>query len=291
MPIHVTTRNKRDIVTFLSDVDVDFVSLVDHGANWTPFTSIKHDAAGAYLMPGQIIQAIIMPLEADIFELERLYGEEWFSRVNTDKRETYADKVRYVQRDESDFEEFERDAAFILKDIGDTGGHFVVGALKAGKRDEPVLKLPAGPIGQSQGYVVEANRNPHDDKGDNCMTVDEIKSLVAEYGAVAEARMMEKVEKRFADLDRGPENDEEHKSADRRKSFSTNTNDTVDKSDFHGSPEGIIRQLETLSAQVKQVAEKQEALEHAAIGRRSVPEDSARLGGYASPFKGMFAGL
>jgi hypothetical protein len=231
-----------------------------------------------------------MPLEVDIVELERLYGEEWYSQVSTAKREEFAAKVRYVQREESDFEEFQRDAAFFLTDIADTGGHFVVGTLKAGKRNEPALELPSRPVGRDHGSV-EANRSPHNDKGDNCMTVDEIQNLVAESTAAAEARMMEKVEKRLEGLDRGPEAGATRQSPDRTTPDNADTNDAAGKSDSQGSLEGIVRQLEALSAQVKQVAEKQDALEHAAVGRRSMPEDSVNRGGMVSPFKGMFAGM
>ncbi len=290
MPIHVTTRDKRDVVTFLSDVDVDFVSLVDHGANWTPFTSIKHDATGVSLMPGQIIQAIIMPLEVDIIELERLYGEEWFGQVDIAKKEEFEATVRYVQRDDADFEEFEREAAFVLKDIADTGGHFVVGTLKADKRNEPALEIPLRLLTNGDESV-DSNSRPNADKGENCMTVDEITKLVAESTAAAEARMWENVEKRLAELDRQPKPDKAGQWLDGTNSDDADTTHGAGKSDSQGTFAGIVQRLDELSAQLKQVAEKQDALEHAAVGRRSTPEDSVVSGGMASPFKGMFAGL
>ncbi len=289
MPIHVTTRNKRDTVTFLSDVDVDFVSLVDHGANWTPFTLIKHHAVGVSIMPGQVIQAIIMPLERDIAELQRLYGQEWFNRVDTAKREDCTDEVRYVQREESDFEEFDRDAAFILHDIGDTGGRFVVGTLKAGKRNEPALEVPTK-LTAGDHESVETNRSPNDDKGE-CMTVDEITNLIAESTAAAEARMMEKVEKRLGEVERASQVNESRQPAGELNPDNADTDDPAGKSDSQDSLEGIIRQLDALSDRVKKVVEKQEALEHAAVGRPSMPEDSSIGRGPVSPFRGMFAGL
>lgn len=241
-------------------------------------------------MPGQVIQAIIMPVQQDIVELKHLYGEEWFGRVRTAKREDRADEVIYVQREESDFEEYDRNAAFILQDIGDTGGRFVVGTLKAGKSGEPALEMPER-LTAGDHESVETLRSHTDDKGDECMTVDEVANLIAESTAAAEARLMERVEKRLAEAGRPRPNDEPQPGTDRSDPDNADTNGPAGKSDSRDSIEGIIRQLDSLSARVKHTAEKQEALEHAAMGRRSSPEDPSMGRGPASPFKGMFAGL
>lgn len=95
--------------------------------------------------------------------------------------------------------------------------------------------------------------------------------------------MTETLEKRLSALDRGqgagtgPDNGD--------------IDDSAGKSDDRGSLEKILGQLDELSAQVTQIAEKQDALEHAAVGRRSSPEDPVIRGEAGSPFRGMFAGL
>ena len=46
-------------VTFLTDVDVEFVSMVKHGANRTPFKILKSDKGGADM--NKVIQAVLIP--------------------------------------------------------------------------------------------------------------------------------------------------------------------------------------------------------------------------------------
>lgn len=141
MPVSLVTRAKREMVTLLSNVDVGFVSLVKHGANWTPFTAIKTDS-GDSGMAGQVIQSILMPAEADLGALREAYGEEWFNRVKTEDAETLDHFVRFTQRGEDEFNA----AAFHLVDAAGTGAFFVCGALKAEKQDAAALMIPSAPM-------------------------------------------------------------------------------------------------------------------------------------------------
>lgn len=292
MPIHVTARDKRDIVTFLSDVTVDFVSLVDHGANWSPFALIKNSTRGDVPMPGQVIQAIVMPLEMDIAHLRNLYGDEWFNRVQTHKRDNFAKKVRFTQRDETDFEEYDKKAAFVLRDIADTGGHFVVGTLKSEKRSEQALMLPSlrtPPINQA----TPEKRSKRDPGGNNPMTTDEIKKLIATSLAETEARIIEEVRRRVEDLQTRVKAIEEKAELAEAPSQDSASGTATKTAKQQGAMADIIEQLEALNGRIKSVAEKQESLEHTALGRPSTSEDTV-LGGRTtrvSPFRGMFAGL
>lgn len=148
MPVQVETRAKRDVVTLLSNVDVGFVSLVKHGANWTPFTAIKNDC-GDVEMAGQVIQAILMPTDKDVNDLKDLYGDAWFSRVKTGDVEKHEHFTRFIQRAEEDFSETTREAAFHLVDAGRTGGYFVCGTLKAEKASADALTVPEDSMAQT----------------------------------------------------------------------------------------------------------------------------------------------
>lgn len=144
MPVIVKTRPKRDVVTFLSGVDVEFVSLVRHGANWTPFTAIKTDS-GDSCMAGQVVQSILVPVGMDLAVLEDVYGSEWFSQVKTNDTQLLDALVRFVQRTADDFEP----PAFHLVDAAQTGALFVCGLLKADRDDGTSLRLPEVPTSKT----------------------------------------------------------------------------------------------------------------------------------------------
>lgn len=155
MSVKITAQPKRDVVTFLSDVDVGFVSLVKHGANWTPWTTIKND--GKVNMPGQVIQSILLPIDRDISTLKEQFGDEWFGRVKSDQPKQFKALKRYTQLSEELFQEHARGAAFRLTDIPG-GGFFVSGSLKAAKAD--ALMVPE--IEPMEATVATVDRGPMD---------------------------------------------------------------------------------------------------------------------------------
>lgn len=136
MSIKITAKPKKDVITLLSDVDVGFVSLVKHGANWTPWAAIKNEGN---TMPGQAIQSILMPIDKDISALKEQFGDQWFALVKSDDTVKFKEWKRYVQIPEDAFQEHSRGAAFKVTDIPG-GGMFVCGTLKAAKAD--ALTLP-----------------------------------------------------------------------------------------------------------------------------------------------------
>ena len=291
MPIHIATRGKRDIVTFLSDVTVDFVSLVDHGANWSPFALIKHDARGEVFMPGQVIQAIVMPVEMDVDRLRRLYGDEWFTMVRTDKRHHSSTRVRYTQRNESDFEEYERNAAFVLRDIADTGGHFVVGTLRAEKRTEPALMLPWAGISTSNS-AEPLTRSSNHTGGNNRMTADEIRELVRVSLADAEAGIRKDIETRLEEMETRLDAIEGDGASADASADETTSGAATKTQQLQSALGDVMKELETLGSRISNLAEKQESLEHATVGRPSSSEDAVpgERTTRVSPFRGMFAG-
>lgn len=147
MAVQVTQEPREQVVTLISDVKLDEVSLVRHGANWTPFTIIKAEGKpkGASQMPGQVIQAILMPVGKDIESLREQLGDEWYAGVKTDRCIKSDGWNRYEQRPEADFvqHELEGQVAFKLLDIP-TGGMFVAGELTkdAQKADGDALLVP-----------------------------------------------------------------------------------------------------------------------------------------------------
>jgi hypothetical protein len=166
MPVTVKTRPKRDVVTFLSGVDVEFVSLVKHGANWTPFTAIKTDA-GDRCMAGQVVQSILVPVGMDLSVLKDVYGSEWFSQVKTHDAQSLDALVRFVQRSEDDFEA----PAFHLVDAAQTGALFVCGLLKADKDEGTSLRLPEVPM--SKARVEASTQVPPSFADEFCSKIDE----------------------------------------------------------------------------------------------------------------------
>lgn len=95
MAVVLHTEERRKEVTFLSDVDVKFISFVRHGANQMPFRVIKSDYSGdrpKEKMGGNmlIVQSLILPEGVTLEELAKEEGMEWVLEANISK-ETLAD--------------------------------------------------------------------------------------------------------------------------------------------------------------------------------------------------------
>ena len=69
---NVVSSQRETTVTFLKDPEVNFVSLVRHGANNTPFRVIKSNKGG---LMSKVIQAIMVPLDQEV-DLKALVGED-----------------------------------------------------------------------------------------------------------------------------------------------------------------------------------------------------------------------
>jgi hypothetical protein len=275
MPVSLATRAKREMVTLLSNVDVGFVSLVRHGANWTPFTAIK-TGTGDNRMAGQVIQSILVPTDVDVSVLKEVYGQEWLSRVKTQDADTFDHFVRFTQRSEDDFD----GASFHVVDVADTGAFFVCGTLKAEKADETALAVPGPDARTKRGKEM----TKEDLQGIVTQTVaQELRNVLEIELGTALKQGLERVELALTTIEKIVKAcDETGRPAD---------------TDLRGALEVLAERLKSFEGELKSVVKRQESLEHTTMSRPSSPEDPPAAGDFgddydpAHPsraFKGMF---
>lgn len=275
MPVSLATRAKREMVTLLSNVDVGFVSLVRHGANWTPFTAIK-TGGGDNGMAGQVIQSILVPADTQVSILKEVYGQEWLDRVKTESSETFDQFVRLIQRGEEDFD----GSAFHLVDAANTGAFFLCGTLKAEKAEETALAVPSPQTQAKRG----GQMTKEDVQGMVTQTVtQEVRNVLeTELGATLK-QGLDRVEAALTTIEKiAKACDETARPAD---------------SDLRGALDKLTERLKAFEGELKSVVKRQESLEHTTVGRPSSPEDPSAPGDLgddydpAHPsraFKGMF---
>ena len=125
--ITLETRDTIDNVTWLSNVDVEYVSLVRHGANRVPFSIVKNESSSEdKTMSLERIHSVIVPHGKDVKALKEAFGEEWFSQVTLDNPATGKADISYLQRPDADFSD---ESAFRFVDSGTDGIQFKVGTL------------------------------------------------------------------------------------------------------------------------------------------------------------------
>lgn len=110
-------------IKFMTDLDVDFVSLVPHGANKEPFRIIKSVKGGN--MDNYVVQSLIFAEGADIGELAQKSDLGWVSELpteNVEKNDSYS-KIVHI-----DASQFDTDTLQLLK-IDDIGVWAIVGKL------------------------------------------------------------------------------------------------------------------------------------------------------------------
>jgi len=126
MALETTYETVTTVVTFLEDIDVEFISQVPKGANWTPIHHIDKTATPEDGMPGQIIESIILP---DTQEWEELIANPefaWLADMTVSKTVKYGGCTKYAQLDK---DVFTPDSLSADK-LGDTGGLVVWGDVK-----------------------------------------------------------------------------------------------------------------------------------------------------------------
>lgn len=89
----VQVSQQEEVVTFLADPDITYVSLVRHGANNTPFRIVKSHKGGSM---GKIIQAVMVPKDSEI-DVRALMGKD----IRDDLIEEEGDHKYYVQVEKS----------------------------------------------------------------------------------------------------------------------------------------------------------------------------------------------
>lgn len=142
MPIVITkTEDRQKPITFLSNIQAQWITLADRAANWTPWAR-KTDTETEANMAGEYIQAIIAPLDGDPEKLRAILGEEGFKRWGAAKAEKF-DTVE--KRELLPMDSF---SALDVKDLGE-GFKAAFGQLRSGvaeKMDtDTLVKMPAQP--------------------------------------------------------------------------------------------------------------------------------------------------
>ena len=94
----VQTEKKID---FLINVDPEFVSLVRHGANRTPFRVVKSEEGVDAMM---FVQSILVPKSVDLDKLASKEGLAWLSKAKISNKEEFDDIVKFQQMPVSKFE-------------------------------------------------------------------------------------------------------------------------------------------------------------------------------------------
>ena len=89
----VQVTQREEVVTFLADPDITYVSLVRHGANNTPFRIVKGYKGGAM---NKIIQAVMVPKDSKV-DIQALMGKD----IRNDLVEEEGDHKYYVQVEKS----------------------------------------------------------------------------------------------------------------------------------------------------------------------------------------------
>jgi len=132
--VKVITETKETDVTFLENVEVDFVSLVRHGANQAPFRVIKEDKGGGKM--SMVVQSILLPKTATLTGLAAEKGLEWLTEAKETEKEEFDEYDKYVQVEAEKF-----DGGLQLTKIHSAGAFALVGKLKNVDEEKSALTL------------------------------------------------------------------------------------------------------------------------------------------------------
>lgn len=151
-------------VSFLTEVDVNFVSLVKHGANKQPFRIVKSERKEGMEKVSMIIQSILLPKGLSLASLSSEKDLRWL----VDAKETEVLELDdYRKLVQMPAEKFEKDSLSLLK-LGKTGAFAMIGklqdrsmekeALSIGKKQtEKLMEMPQAPMSQP---VAQEERQP-----------------------------------------------------------------------------------------------------------------------------------
>lgn len=114
-------------VSFMSNADPKFVSLVRNGANRTPFQVIKsEDKGGAGVAARNVVHSIIAAKGETLESVAAIQGNEWLADATKDDSGKFGDFTSYTQLPAEKFD----DSAMALLKLEGGAGHVLVGALK-----------------------------------------------------------------------------------------------------------------------------------------------------------------
>lgn len=118
----VESITKTKTVNLLYDVDVEFVSLVAHGANREPWKVIKSDESGGEM---EVLQSILLPLDVTLSDLLGKEGLSWLAQAKQDNATQKGDCIELLQHPAEKFESLGAPQA-----LGDSGAAIILGKLK-----------------------------------------------------------------------------------------------------------------------------------------------------------------
>lgn len=138
--IRVVSEEAEKDVTFLTDVDVEFVSLVRHGANQMPFRVVKSEDAvmkGGDTTLRTVIQSIILPKSATLSSVAEQEELQWMVEAKDDQVQEFDDYQKLIQ---IPVEKFEQESLALVK-LHDNGTYAVVGKLESEEDLDDALVL------------------------------------------------------------------------------------------------------------------------------------------------------
>ncbi len=122
-------------IVFLHDADIDFVSLVRHGANKQAFRIIKQEGGVTENM-NKIIQAILLSNDMTMEKLSSISELGYLTEAKTDEVVKFDHYKKYIQ---TDAKKFEKESLSLVR-LSESG-YAIVGKLKIDVDDKDVLIL------------------------------------------------------------------------------------------------------------------------------------------------------
>ena len=151
--VKVITETKSDEVVLLEDVDVEFVSLVKHGANQSPFRVVKTENKRRPNKMLKVIQSILLPKSVELKDLAEKEGLEWLSEAKVEKVEDFDEYKKVVQIPEDQF----APVSLQMVKLHENGSFALVGELV----DETAAKS-ALTLGEIKQKDIEIQASPMD---------------------------------------------------------------------------------------------------------------------------------
>lgn len=176
MPKVISTTIE-DEVTFLTNVDVEYVSLVRHGANRTPFRILKSDKGGSTME--KVVTAVLIP--KSISEDDAAGHLEGYRSDEVKEYDTYKS---YIQVDHETIDPETAEVIFIDKEAGILG---VVASLVTDKDEGGDISDPKNPDAAKEDAAAEEKAGETEAKGDEDPKVVEKESL--DYATMDELYM------------------------------------------------------------------------------------------------------
>jgi len=153
MAVKVITETKQKEVNLLEDAQIDYVSLVRHGANRMPFRVVKQEKlkGGDKEDMTLAIQSIILPNGTSLSDMASIDGMGYLSEARTDAKKEFDE---YHRLDQLSTEKFDAKSFRVLRVgkgfllVGQLGEKAEVeGALTIGKEQaEKIADIPTSPM-------------------------------------------------------------------------------------------------------------------------------------------------